>query len=970
MFQPALSQQMKSIAGFIVLTFLLSNVLLPRESSAQNTPGEGGLPAAIYNVSSFNADLYTGTAGAEIPIMVPPGAAGVAPKISLHYNSGVVDEITDTVVPPNHKKEQASWTGLGWSLETGGYVLRDTKGTTGTSDDKFKLVFGGDVYDLVSIGSGTYRTKDETFLLIKFNSSQNFWTVTTKDGTIHRFGFTANSRAIGLTFATNQEVQTTFRYLIDEVTSTSGVSVQYAYFKQSSSYRNKSYDQAVYLDTVTYAYKSGAVVGGSARTVTFVRGSRTDWSDISPTWHTSYHQLSKLDAIEVKVGANLVRRYDFTYDYSTDRYPGHTWQGGSSGDLTLKSVTTVGTDSTSALPSQTFNYTGTLLTTVNNGIGGSVSFTYEHVLSTPQLYRGRLDGEDCGPYATVTWAEGLCAPKIIAHAYPANPPATVPLYYGRLYDDGAGTCGPYATHTNPTLLCSPTLITYIFATNIQGTVPLYYGRSDDGESCGWYQTTTDNSILCGTVVLGYVYGVPINRHRVVTRTISDGRGWSSSTNFAYTTIAQTPDGKEFRGHDKVRAIDALGNYSDNWFYQDDNKKGRLYQTETRNAAGLLFNKTVHTFTTSNPYNNVTFVALTRSDYFECEGQAHCHQNAETFVYDSHGNRTQKNDLGDVGTTGDERTEVTDWIVNTTTWIHRPKRVTLLNNTGATVRERWLYYDGGVWNTLGTRGLLTKEESRLTGGVGHSGNPTVVYGHDIYGNRTSVNDARSCPTATIFESSQTYPSTITNCLNHSTTMVYDARFGVVTSQTDANGQITTSEYDVFGRPTKVTGPLDTGSAHGTASTFYLELGNPNTQRVVTYRTEQHGTANYIQSEEYFDGLGRSYKSQKEGPNGQTIIAETHFDARGQVWKTSAPRFTSETAVWTEFLYDVLGRQSRVNFPDGINTQTLYDHHEVTTIDPRGKIKRTHSDSHHRVSQVEESTAGCPISPTTSTTRPTS
>jgi RHS repeat-associated protein len=376
----------------------------------------------------------------------------------------------------------------------------------------------------------------------------------------------------------------------------------------------------------------------------------------------------------------------------------------------------------------------------------------------------------------------------------------------------------------------------------------------------------------------------------------------------------------------------------------------------RNSANALFNKTTHTYTTSNPYTGVTFVALTRSDYFECEGQATCHQNAETFTYDAYGNRTQKNDLGDVGTTGDERTEVTDWIIDTSTWIHRPKRVALLNNSGATVRERWLYYDGGAWNTLGARGLLTKEESRLTGGVGDSGNPTITYGYDIYGNRTSVNDVRSCPTTTVFESSQTYASTITNCLNHTTTLVYDHKFGVITSQTDANGQITSSEYDALGRPTKVIGPLDTNSTYGTVSTFYLEWGNPSSQRVITYRTEQHGTGNYIWSEEYFDGLGRGYKSQKEGPNGQTIVAETQFDVRGQVWKTSAPRFTSEAAVWTEFLYDVLGRQTRINFPDGTNTQTLYDHHEVTTIDPRGKIKRTHSDSHHRVAQVEEVNGG--------------
>ena len=488
-------------------------------------------------------------------------------------------------------------------------------------------------------------------------------------------------------------------------------------------------------------------------------------------------------------------------------------------------------------------------------------------------------------------------------------------------------------------------------------MPLYYGRYDDPSGgCGWYATVLDSESLCGPVVLGYVYPVPINRYRVTSRTASDGRGWISSTNFAYTTIAQTPDGKEFRGHDKVRSIDPLGNYTDTWFYQDDIKKGRPYQIETRSAAGALYNKVVNTFTTSNPYAGVTFVALTRTDYYECEGQQTCHQNAETFTYDTNGNPTQKNDLGDVATTGDEKTEVTDWVVDSTNWIHRPKHTALLDNTGATVRERWIYYDNAAYEVLGPRGLVTKEESRLAGNIGNAGNPTVTYGYDAYGNRTSVTDARSCTTSTVFESSQTYPATVTNCLNHQSTMVYDERFGVMTSQSDANSQTTTTTYDVFGRPTKVTGPLDGGSTYGTVSTFYLNWGDPNLQRVTTYRTEQNGTANYIWSETYFDGLGRSYLSAREGPGGQNILTETLFDGRGLQWKTSAPHFSTETAVWTEFLYDVLGREIRVNFPDGTNAQTAYDHHEVIATDPRGKVKRTYTDSHHRVSQVEEVNGG--------------
>jgi len=137
-------------------------------------------PLDTFKNQSFQADLFTGSAGAEIPIIVPPGAAGVAPKVTLRYNSGVVDDI--------EWNDQADWTGLGWYLDTGGFVVRDTKGTTAISDDTFKLVFGGDTHDLISIGGSSYRTKDETFLQVTFNSGSDYWIVKTKDGTTHRFG--------------------------------------------------------------------------------------------------------------------------------------------------------------------------------------------------------------------------------------------------------------------------------------------------------------------------------------------------------------------------------------------------------------------------------------------------------------------------------------------------------------------------------------------------------------------------------------------------------------------------------------------------------------------------------------------------------------------------------------------------------------------------------------------------------------
>ncbi len=286
----------------LIITALLGNPGLAKGAQATNTSGQSGQaqlraqrplppqspkinpsatrarrkadpPTNTFSVDGFQSDLFTGTATAEIPIVVPPGAAGVAPKIVLRYNSAIVDQM-------DSGEDQFEWTGVGWVLDTGGFILRDTKGTTDPSDDTFKLVFGGASYDLVLIDPGQkiYHTKDETFWKLQWNQSSDYWTLTTKDGTVHRFGYNADSKAL----AVGQDLwtQTPWKYLLDEVKTTSGTSVRYSYYKQTwtvfGNSGTQTYDQAVYPDVITYAYNGGTNTVGATREVRFNRAPRYD----------------------------------------------------------------------------------------------------------------------------------------------------------------------------------------------------------------------------------------------------------------------------------------------------------------------------------------------------------------------------------------------------------------------------------------------------------------------------------------------------------------------------------------------------------------------------------------------------------------------------------------------------------------------------------------------------------------------
>jgi RHS repeat-associated protein len=871
-----------------------------------------GSPLTTLAVDAFQTDLFTGAATGEIPIRVPPGAAGTAPKIALRYNSSTVDEL--------RPREQGQGTGLGWTLDVGGFVLRDTKLTTSPDDDHFTLVFGGVSHDLVLIDASQniYHTKDETFLRLQYHRQADYWTLTTKDGTVHRFGFNSDSKAtaLGPDFAT----PVTFRYLLDEVTTPSGVSVRYAYAKQTATVAStgRSYDQAVYPEVITWSYQSGVVLG-PAREVRFRRAPRSDWADTSATTTVSFFERERIDTIEVRVGSSLVTQYVLGFEYSIDRDPTHSWGGGATGDLTLTSLTLYGADAVSSLPPLTFAYHAGRLASLSNGIGGTASFTYEPVQMN-SLYR-RICPAPASMGSCSSWTFTTSETSAIDHPGSLIRVDGATMWRGEYrYPTAVGPGFVDVVDTWRVGITNPELPVYV--TGASPTLRDYLATYDK------YRT------------------------RVTSRTVSDGLGWASTTSFDYWNIALSSDWTEFRGHAAVRAVDPLGHYTDTWFNQDDALKGRPDQIETRSSAAALLTRTVNAWSATQPYPGVTLVALNRTDVYACDGGATCRQTAQSFEYDAVGNPTRVYHWGDIAVTGDERDERTDWLVDTVHWIHRASRTALYDSALALVREHWFSYDGLAWGALGGRGLRTREESRLAGPLASLGNPIITHSYDAYGNRAATIDSRGCTASVTYESGQAYPVAVTTCLGHTTSLAWDARWGLKTSETDPNGETTTYAYDTFGRLSTITGPLDTASAHGSLSHFYLDGGNPSLQRVLTYRTEQHGTVNVLWSERYFDGLGRVYLARAEGPGGQVIQSETTFDARGLVAARSAPRFSTEAAVWTRYTYDPLGRHVEVLHPDGTRVTTAYAPGLVTVTDERGNAKRRFLDAYGRPTRVEE------------------
>ncbi|OGO16652.1 MAG: hypothetical protein A2Z14_09880 [Chloroflexi bacterium RBG_16_48_8] len=103
--------------------------------------------ARLPSVAGFQVSPFTGAATYSLPIEVPPGPGGLQPSLSLNYNSQMVDSA--------NSKTQASWVGMGWSLETG-YIQRNMNGTADfEGDDTFTLHVNGSSSLLLPVGEGT-----------------------------------------------------------------------------------------------------------------------------------------------------------------------------------------------------------------------------------------------------------------------------------------------------------------------------------------------------------------------------------------------------------------------------------------------------------------------------------------------------------------------------------------------------------------------------------------------------------------------------------------------------------------------------------------------------------------------------------------------------------------------------------------------------------------------------------------------
>ncbi|HLQ26291.1 MAG TPA: SpvB/TcaC N-terminal domain-containing protein, partial [Acidiferrobacterales bacterium] len=317
--------------------------LLPLSAFAVTAP-VGATPGS-FAVNQNGGATYT------IPISVPPGTAGMVPKLVLSYDKQVQNDLL----------------GVGWSVSglsviqrCGATIALDGMkgGVNYDNNDRFCL----DGQRLVAINNGVYgangteyRTEKETFIkIISYRDNTTFtgsgpqyFRVTTKSGTVMEYGVTTDSRIEA------QDKPTVRVWALNKVQDTKGNYLTISYFKDTGSTGTGEY-RPIRIDYTGNTNASPTL--SPYNSVQFVYGPRTD---ITPRYEggsvikttqrlTNIKTCTGVTSTQLctDLGVSLVRDYQLTYD-----------NNGAVGGSRLIGVTECGSDGV-CLPKTSISWTG------------------------------------------------------------------------------------------------------------------------------------------------------------------------------------------------------------------------------------------------------------------------------------------------------------------------------------------------------------------------------------------------------------------------------------------------------------------------------------------------------------------------------------------------------------------------------------------------------------------------------------
>ena len=221
-----------------------------------------------------------------------------------------------------------------------------------------------------------------------------------------------------------------------------------------------------------------------------------------------------------------------------------------------------------------------------------------------------------------------------------------------------------------------------------------------------------------------------------------------------------------------------------------------------------------------------------------------------------------------------------------------------------------------------------------------GNPTVT--------RQTGAGIKAAITRLTYTDDGRFLKTSTNALGHTTSQTVDPFWGVMLTNTDANGKVTRYQYDSFGRLKKEVRHDRTETVVTRGASKIVAL--PKAKYWV--KTQSSGSSPSIT---YFDQLGRSVRTETIALTGKTTWVDTQYNALGQIQRQSFPYFKTDTTQhWTTYQYDELLRPVNVTRPDGSVSSTAYNGLNTVVTNALGQTKITRHNALGQVMAVVDTT----------------
>jgi RHS repeat-associated protein len=307
-------------------------VVIAAVSSASG--GDGGGSGGQFGATSlkpsgsWSAGGSSGSFSYSYPVAVPPAVSSLVPSVGLNYDSGSVDGQTAATMA------QSSWIGDGWSTADS-FIEQSFVNCAGTpegvtlpaSEKTGDMCYDGPIVTMSLNGSSTslvcaadcnspgavWKTQNGNGDVVQqvFTSSAtsakyntDYWTVTTRDGTVYEFGrqqlpgwsagdaatdsvdtepvFSANAGDPCYSSAgfTASACSMAYRWHLDYVKDLHSNAMAY-YYKQDSNYYGEDngakivpYVRNSYLDHIDYGFTDGNAYGTVPERVSYATGER------------------------------------------------------------------------------------------------------------------------------------------------------------------------------------------------------------------------------------------------------------------------------------------------------------------------------------------------------------------------------------------------------------------------------------------------------------------------------------------------------------------------------------------------------------------------------------------------------------------------------------------------------------------------------------------------------------------------